>query len=163
MTDRSLNVIGKYPKRIEKKIFGYHVLTAAYLGYGAKLVLTGRSLLSIIMWFTFCIVPELMCLRYKHKVEQRGFVIWRFKVLANSYDVYKNKKYDCILAVPYDDSYTGKMIKIDLQKGDKPPGSGSIIDVCTPGDIIFFECNNKYILPCYYEINTVSLEQADAA
>ena len=156
-------MVKKYPKRIEKKIFGYHIRTAAFLGYGAKLILTGSSTLSIILWFAFSIVPELMCLRYKYKVEQRGFVTWRFKVLSGSYDVYKNKKYDCILAVPYDDSYTGKMIMIDLRKGDKLPENGSIIDVCTPGDIIFFECNNKYVLPCYYEINTVSQEEVDAA
>ena len=160
MADKALNMNAKYPKRIADTMFGFHVFTAAYLGYGAKMVLTGRSALSIIMWFSFCIVPELMCLRFKRRVDRRGFAIWRFKVLASTYEVYKNKKYDCILAVPDDDSYTGKMIEIYLRKGDKLPENGSIIDICTPGDIKIYEIDNRYVMSFYYEMKTIPLEQS---
>ena len=51
MAEKTLKMKVKYPKRIANKMFGFHIFTAAYLGYGAKMVLTGRSALSIIMWF----------------------------------------------------------------------------------------------------------------
>ena len=105
-------------------------------------------------------MPELLCLRFKRRVDRRGFAIWRFKVLASTYNVYKNKKYDCILAMPDDDSYTGKKMEIYLQKGDKLPENGSIIYVCTPGDVKIYEIENRYIMSFYYEINVIPSEQS---
>ena len=51
-------------------------------------------------------------------------------------------------------------MEIYLQKGDKLPENGSIIYVCTPGDVKIYEIENRYIMSFYYEINVIPSEQS---
>ena len=147
----------KYPKQVETSIRGYHIFTTLYLVLAAKALITGQPTWLAIILLSLACLPEILCARYKRRILKRGFVNWRFKVLANSYFHYKGKKTDCILAAPYVSPYMDKMFEIILADKEDLPEVGSMIEICIPGNTKVYELENRYIVGGYYELRSLGV------
>ena len=142
----------KYPRRVELAIKGYHIFTTIYLALATNALITGRPARVVRVFLAFACVLEIYAALYKRRILKRGFANWKFKVLANSYFYYKNKKIECVLAAPYVSPYIDKMFEIILNDGEELPEVGSMIEICIPGDLKIHEAENRYIIGYYYEL-----------
>ena len=145
----------KYPKRVESAIRVFHIFTTIYLALATKALITGRPARVVLVFLAFACVPEVYAALYRRRILKRGFANWKFKVLANSYFYYKNKRIECVLAAPYVSPYLDKMFEVILNDGEELPEVGSMIEICIPGDLEIHEAENRYIIGGYYELTSL--------
>jgi len=142
----------KYPRRIEIIIKGFHMLTAAYLGFTAYEAIIGRPIKIVLFFLGVSLTTEVLCFLFKRRVNRRGFAVWTFRVLANTFFVFKRNKFNCVMAAPLAAPYTDKMFEIILHDYEELPEVGCIIAVCLPRDIEVLDADNRYIMSGHYEI-----------
>ena len=132
------------------------MFSAAYMGFAVYEIIIGRPLRIILFFLALAVLPEIFGVLYRRRINRRGFVIWKFKVLSDTYFYYKRRKVKCILASPCVAPFADKMFEIVLYKDDELPENGSMIEVCVPGNIRILEADNRYVMAEYYEINELS-------
>ena len=144
----------RYPRRIEMIIKGFHMFTAAYLGFTTYEAIIGRPVKIVLFFLALSLIPEAYCFYFKRRVKRRGLAVWKFKVLANTHFVFKRKKIDCVVATPLVAPYMDRMFEIILHDDEELPKVGTIIDVCLPGDVEVLDNDNRYIMAGHYEIRS---------
>ena len=127
----------RYPRRIEMIIKGFHMFTAAYLGFTTYEAIIGRPVKIVLFFLALSLIPEAYCFYFKRRVKLRGLAVWKFKVLANTHFVFKRKKIDCVVAAPLVAPYMDRMFEIILHDDEE------VLDT-----------DNRYIMAGHYEIRS---------